>query len=66
MQRKILSLVLIIQSIFSIYSKNLFGASEINIPSEYISDTSFISIMDKDPIAIETIYASPKGSGSSC
>lgn len=66
MQRKILSLILIIQSIFSIYSKNLFGASEINIPSEYISDTSFISMMDKDPIAIETIYASPKGSGSSC
>ena len=51
--------ILISQSIIS-------NCQVINIPSKYISDQSFINMMTKTPTSIKTIYASPKGSGSTC
>ena len=36
-----------------------------NIPTNYISDSTFISMITKAPTIIETLYASPSGSGSS-
>ena len=63
---KLISIFLIIQSIFSISANNLIDPKSINIPSEYISDSSFISMISKNPISLETLYASPSGSGSKC
>ena len=51
-------IILIAQSIISICQSN--------IPSKYISDQAFLNMMTKTPTAIKTIYASPKGSGSTC
>ena len=40
--------------------------NKFNIPTNYISDSTFISMITKAPTIIETLYASPSGSGSSC
>ena len=58
---KFLSIILIISSTFS-----LLGPNDINIPSDYVSDSSFISMIFKEPKAVNTLYASPSGSGSKC
>ena len=63
---KLISIFLIIQSIFTISSDNLIDPKNISIPSEYISDSSFISMISKNPISLKTLYASPSGSGSKC
>jgi hypothetical protein len=57
---KILSILLLLQFAFSIDPKN------IKIPSKYITDSSFISMLTKAPASLKTLYASPSGSGSSC
>ena len=53
--------ILIISSTFS-----ALGPNDIDIPSDYVSDSSFISMMFKNPKAVNTLYASPSGSGSKC
>ena len=58
-----LILVIIIHQFFLSSSLNDL---EIDIPSEYVSDTTFLSMITKTPTPSKTIYASPKGSGSSC
>ena len=59
--KSILLLLLIISSTLS-----ALGPNDINIPSDYVSDSSFISMIFKEPKAINTLYASPTGSGSKC
>ena len=51
-------IILIVQSIIS--------NCQVNIPSKYISDQTFINMMTKTPNSIKIIYASPKGSGRTC
>lgn len=69
MKKKNISLLifisLCIHSLTLTLSKNLL-VSNINIPTDYISDSTFISMMYKNPITINTIYASPEGSGNIC
>ena len=56
--------------IFSLIFIILFSSSlqqdEFNIPSKYISDSAFISMLTQEPTPSKTLYASPSGSGSSC
>ena len=59
--KSIFCTILIISSTFS-----ALGPNDIDIPSDYVSDSSFISMMFKNPKAINTLYASPSGSGSKC
>ena len=51
--------------ILSIFNLTL-QQNNFNIPEEYISDSSFISMTNKSPVSVKTLYASPKGSGSMC
>ena len=59
--KSIFFIILVISSAFS-----ALGPNDINIPSDYVSDSSFISMIFKEPKAINTLYASPSGSGSKC
>ena len=59
--KSIFGIILIIYSTFA-----ALGPNDINIPSDYVSDTSFISMIFKEPKPISTLYASPSGSGSKC
>ena len=60
MTPKSLTILLLFQIVFSINPK------DIKIPSKYVTDSSFISMISKAPISTKTLYASPSGSGSSC
>ena len=40
--------------------------NKFNIPGEFISDSTFINMITKAPSIVQTLYASPSGSGSSC
>ena len=60
MTPKSLTILLLFQIVFSINPK------DIKIPSKYVTDSSFISMISKAPISTKTLYTSPSGSGSSC
>ena len=40
--------------------------NKFNIPTNYISDSNFISMITKAPTILQSLYASPSGSGTSC
>jgi hypothetical membrane protein len=44
--------------ILSIFNLTL-QQNNFNIPEEYISDSSFISMTNKSPVSVKTLYASP-------
>ena len=64
MNNKIAFIVFI--GLIQFFSINSLGQNDIDIPSEYVSDTSLISMILKTTTAVKTLYVSPKGSGSSC
>ena len=47
-------------------SINSIDPNDMEIPSEYVSDTSLLSMISKTPTAVKTLYVSPNGSGSTC
>ena len=64
MNNKIAFIVFI--GLIQFFSINSLGQNDMDIPSEYVSDTSLISMILKTTTAVKTLYVSPKGSGSSC
>ena len=60
---QLLSILLIVQSIFYI---SCVDPKDIKIPSKYIKDSTFVSMIAKAPTSVKTLYASPSGSGSTC
>ena len=40
--------------------------NKFNIPTNFISDSTFVNMITKAPNIVQSIYASPSGSGSSC
>ena len=64
MNNKIAFIVFI--GLIQFFSINSINPNDMDIPSKYVSDTSFLSMITKTPKAVKTLYVSPKGSGSLC
>ena len=59
-----LSPLIIFSIIIQFFFSSSLGEGEFNIPSEYVTDSSFLSMITKKTIPLNVKYASPKGSGS--
>ena len=64
MNNKIAFIVLI--GLIQLFYINTIDPNDMDIPSDYVSDKSLLSMISKTPTAVKTLYVSPNGSGSTC